>query len=136
MNASLGERSPRRRGCCHRGARQWLGLEGFVLLAGALIAFGVLGQPWWLVPGRSSSPASPRPATWPGPSRRPHVQPRARRPLARRQLGAGDWQAGRPAEALALVWLAHIGPDQLPGVGLKYGDRCTHTHLGDRPDAR
>jgi hypothetical protein len=26
--------------------RRWLGLEGLVLLAGALIAFGALGQPW------------------------------------------------------------------------------------------
>jgi hypothetical protein len=30
--------------------RRWLGVEGFVLLTGALIAFGTLGQPWWLVP--------------------------------------------------------------------------------------
>jgi hypothetical protein len=29
--------------------RRWLGLEGLVLLAGALIAFGARGQPWWLV---------------------------------------------------------------------------------------
>jgi len=38
--------------------------------------------------------------------------------------------------ALALVWLAHIGLDRLLGKGLKYNDRFTHTHLGDRPDAR
>jgi hypothetical protein len=38
--------------------------------------------------------------------------------------------------ALALVWLAHIGLDRLLGTGLKYNDRFTHTHLGDRPDAR
>src|SRR5215470_4739479 len=30
--------------------RRWLLLEGLILLAGALIAFGALGQPWWLVP--------------------------------------------------------------------------------------
>ena len=30
--------------------RRWLGLEGLVLLAGALIAYSTLGQPWWLVP--------------------------------------------------------------------------------------
>ena len=35
--------------------RRWLGLEGLVLLAGALIAFGGLGQPWWLVPASISS---------------------------------------------------------------------------------
>ena len=38
--------------------------------------------------------------------------------------------------ALALIWLAHIGLDRLLGMGLKYSDRFTHTHLGDRPDAR
>ena len=51
-------------------------------------------------------------------------------------LGAGYWQADRLAEALALVWLAHIGLDRLLGMGLKYSDRFTHTHLGDRPEAR
>ena len=36
--------------------RRWLGLEGLVLLAGALIAFGALGQPWWLVPAGILAP--------------------------------------------------------------------------------
>ena len=26
--------------------------------------------------------------------------------------------------------------DRLLGMGLKYNDRFTHTHLGDRPDTR
>ena len=39
--------------------RRWLGLEGLVLLAGALIAFGALGQPWWLVPAGILAPDSP-----------------------------------------------------------------------------
>jgi Domain of unknown function (DUF4260) len=51
-------------------------------------------------------------------------------------LPAGYWQADRLAEALALAWLAHIGLDRLLGMGLKYSDRFTNTHLGDRPDAR
>jgi Domain of unknown function (DUF4260) len=51
-------------------------------------------------------------------------------------LGAGYWQADRLVIALALVWLAHIGLDRLLGTGPKYNDRFTHTHLGDRPDAR
>jgi Domain of unknown function (DUF4260) len=50
--------------------------------------------------------------------------------------GAGYRQADRLVMALALVWLAHIGLDRLLGMGLKYNDRFTHTHLGDRPDAR
>ena len=32
--------------------------------------------------------------------------------------------------ALGLVWLAHIGLDQLLGYGLKYDDSFQHTHLG------
>jgi hypothetical protein len=48
-------------------------------------------------------------------------------------LAAGYWQADRLAMALALIWLAHIGLDRLLGTGLKYNDRFTHTHLGDRP---
>ena len=49
--------SPRRQGAVSLGVgvfvgapRRWLGLEGLVLLAGALIAYSTLGQPWWLVP--------------------------------------------------------------------------------------
>jgi hypothetical protein len=29
-----------------------------------------------------------------------------------------------------------LGLDRLLGMGLKYNDRFTHTHLGDRPDVR
>ena len=36
--------------------RRWLGLEGLVLLAGAVIAFAALGQPWWLVPAAILAP--------------------------------------------------------------------------------
>jgi len=51
-------------------------------------------------------------------------------------LGIGYWQADRLLMALALIWLARIGLDRLLGMGLKYNDRFTHTHLGDRPDVR
>jgi Domain of unknown function (DUF4260) len=57
-------------------------------------------------------------------------------PLPAVMLGAGYWQADRLVMALALVWLAHIGLDRLFGMGLKYNDGFTHTHLGDRRDAR
>src|SRR5215472_14941813 len=36
--------------------RRWLILEGLVLLAGTLIAFAALGQPWWLVPAAILAP--------------------------------------------------------------------------------
>ncbi|MCU1586822.1 MAG: conserved rane protein of unknown function, partial [Frankiales bacterium] len=33
-------------------------------------------------------------------------------------------------QAVALVWLAHIGMDRALGYGLKYDDSFKHTHLG------
>ncbi len=33
----------------------------------------------------------------------------------------------------ALIWLAHIGIDRLAGLGLKFPDRFTHTHLVSQP---
>jgi hypothetical protein len=113
--------------------RRWLRLEGLVLLAGALIAFGALGQPWSLVPtgillpdiAMSGYVAGTRPGA--------HLYNLAHATLLPAvMLGAGYWQADRLLMALALIWLAHIGLDRLLGTGLKYSDRFTHTHLGDR----
>jgi hypothetical protein len=117
--------------------RRWLGLEGLVLLAGTLVAYGALGQPWWIVPAGIPLPdiamAGYLAGTRPGACLYNLAHATL---LPAVMLGAGYWQADRLAEALALVWLAHIGLDRLLGLGLKYSDRFTHTHLGDRPDAR
>jgi hypothetical protein len=138
MNASPGERTvPAGEGVVTGAPRRWLGLEGLVLLAGALIAFGILGQPWWLVPAAVLVPdiaaAGYLAGTRPG-ALLYNLAHTTFLPAV--MLGAGYWQADHLAEALALVWLAHIGLDRLLGMGLKYSDRFTHTHLGDRPDAR
>jgi len=117
--------------------RRWLVLEGLVLLAGALIAFGAVGQPWWLVPAVILAPdiamigylAGTRPG-----ARLYNLTHATLLPAV--MLGAGYWQANRVVMALALVWLAHIGLDRGTGTGLKYNDRFAHTHLGDHPDAR
>lgn len=117
--------------------RRWLGLEGLVLLAGALIAFGALGQPWWLVPAAILAPDIAMSGYLAGTRPGAHLYNLTHAtPLPAVMLGAGYWQADRLVMALALVWLAHIGLDRLLGMGLKYNDRFTHTHLGDRPDAR
>src|SRR5262249_17124913 len=71
--------------------RRWLGLEGLVLLAGALIAFAAPGQPWRLVPATILAPhiaisgyaAGTRPARACPPTPRPagagrHARPRLR----------------------------------------------------------
>ena len=117
--------------------RRWLRHEGLVLLAGALIAFGVLGQPWWLVPAGILAPDIAMSGYLAGARFGAHLYYLAHAtPLPAILLGAGYWQADRLVMALALIWLAHIGLDRLLGTGLKYNDRFTHTHLGDRPDAR
>jgi hypothetical protein len=117
--------------------RRWLLLEGLALLAGALIVFAVLGQPWWLVPVAILAPdlAMAGYAAGTRPGARLYNLTHAT-PLPAVMLGAGYWQADRLLMALALIWLAHIGLDRLLGTGLKYNDRFTHTHLGDRPDTR
>jgi Domain of unknown function (DUF4260) len=116
--------------------RWWLGLEGLVLLAGALVAYAAVGQPWWIVPAGILVPdlAAGGYAAGTRPGARLYNLAHAT-PLPAVLLGVGYWQRDRLVMALALVWLAHIGLDRLLGMGLKYDDRFSHTHLGDHPDA-
>jgi Domain of unknown function (DUF4260) len=117
--------------------RRWLGLEGLVVLAGALIAFAILGQPWWLVPAAILVPDIAMGGYLAGTRPGAHLYNIAHATvLPAVMLGAGYWQADRLVMALALIWLAHIGMDRLLGFGLKYNDRFPHTHLGDHPDTR
>jgi hypothetical protein len=117
--------------------RRWLGIEGLVLLSGALIACGVLGQPWWIVPAGILVPDLAAGGYAAGARPGAHLYNLAHAtPLPAVLLGVGYWQSDRLAMAVALVWLVHIGLDRLLGMGLKYSDRFAHTHLGDHPDAR
>ena len=117
--------------------RRWLGLEGLVLLVGALIAYSTLGQPWWLVPAGILVPDIAMSGYAAGTRLGAHLYNLAHATLVPAvMLGIGYWQADGLLMALALIWLGHIGLDRLLGMGLKYNDRFTHTHLGDRPDVR
>src|SRR5262249_32159237 len=130
-------RSPAAGGVPPGAPRRWLILEGLVLLAGALIAFGALGQPWWLVPAAILAPDLAMTGYLAGTRPGAHLYNLTHAtPVPAVMLGAGYWQADRLVMALALIWLAHIGLDRLLGTGLKYNDRFTHTHLSDRLDAR
>ena len=128
--------SPRGQGAVSPGAgvvvgapRRWLGLEGLVLLAGALIAYSTLGQPWWLVRAGILVPDIAMSGYVAGTRLGAHLYNLAHATLLPAvMLGIGYWQADRLLMALGL--------DRLLGMGLKYNDRFTHTHLGDRPDVR
>src|SRR5262249_18439346 len=117
--------------------RRWLGLEGLALLAGTLIAFAATGQPWWLVPAAILAPDIAMTGYLAGTRPGAHLYNLTHAPPCPAVMPApGYGKANRLVMALALVWLTHIGLDRLLGTGLKYNDRFTHTHLGDRPDAR
>jgi hypothetical protein len=117
--------------------RRWLSVEGLVLLASALIVFGILGQAWWLVLAAILAPDIAMSGYLAGTRPGAHLYNLTHATvLPAVMLGVGYWQADRLVMALALVWLAHIGLDRLLGMGLKYNDRFPHTHLGPRPDAR
>ena len=128
--------SPRGQGAVSPGAgvvvgapRRWLGLEGLVLLAGALIAYSTLGQPWWLVPAGILVPDIAMSGYVAGTRLGAHLYNLAHATfLPAVMLGIGYWRADRLLMALGL--------DRLLGMGLKYNDRFTHTHLGGRPDVR
>src|SRR5262249_59715393 len=89
--------------------RRWLGLEGLVLLAGALIAFGALGQPWWLVPAAILAPDIAVSGYLVGNRVGAHLYNLAHAtPLPAVLLGAGYWQANRLIIAFAPLWLAPL----------------------------
>lgn len=111
--------------------RRWLRVEGFTLLAVAVLLFATTHQPWWLVPLTILLPDLSMLGY-----------------LRDSRLGAALYNLGHAyplpgtvavaamathhplAEALGLLWLAHIGMDRAAGYGLKYGTDFTHTHLG------
>lgn len=112
--------------------RALLRLEGMTLLAGALVLyFHALDQPFWLVPlllfvpdlfmagyarSRRAGAAFYNLAhSYPAPA----------------VLGLTCLLADQPlGQAVALVWLAHIGMDRALGYGLKYDSDFKDTHLG------
>lgn len=111
--------------------RAWLRAEAAVLLAGALAAYSTTRQSWWLLPALILLPDLAW-AGYLGGTRLGAVSYNAAHatPLPAVMIGLGWWQHRPLVLALGLVWLAHIGLDQLLGYGLKYDDSFQHTHLG------
>ena len=103
-----------------------------MLLAAALWAFfGATDEPWWLVPALLLLPdlfmvgyarSAPTGALI---YNLAHAYP------APALLGAiGVVADSATAQAVALVWFAHIGMDRAAGYGLKYATSFGDTHLG------
>lgn len=122
---------PQASGAVTGGPNTILRLEGAIVLGAASIAYAHIGHGWvffaalFLVPDLSMLGY-----------------------LVNRKIGANVYNAGHSyifpamtgafgvfqsqpiADAVALIWIAHIGFDRLLGYGLKYDTAFTHTHLG------
>ncbi len=110
---------------------QWLLQgEGAVLLAGSVIAYGVVGGAWWLFAVLFLAPdlaalgylINARVGAACYNALHTQVAPVL-------VLGLGAYAHSPLAVTLALIWLAHIGLDRMVGLGLKYPTKFQDTHL-------
>jgi hypothetical protein len=122
--------APRRAGWVPVSPAVTLRVEGAVLLAAAVAAYGLIGVSWWwfagllLVPdlGMLGYLAGPRIGAFTY-----NLTHTLSLPLA---VGAVGLVSGSTLLiAAALIWLAHIGMDRALGYGLKYPTHFRDTHL-------
>jgi hypothetical protein len=112
--------------------RRILRAEGLTLLAGALVVyFHALDQPYWLVPALLFVPD----LFMIGYARSTHagvaLYNLAHSYPVPAALGVTALLTEQPlGQAVALIWLGHIGMDRALGYGLKYDSDFKDTHLG------
>ncbi len=116
------------------GVKLILRAEGFAWLAVAAVAYAHVGYSWWLFAVLFLAPDISFAGYLLGPKWGAAGYNLLHTTLAPLTLGAIALALQAPlGEALALIWLAHIGFDRALGYGLKYATGFTHTHLGGRP---
>ena len=111
----------------------YAGAEGLALLAGAVWAYGLAGQSWWLFAALLLAPdllmlGYLRDARWGA-----AVYNAGHTTLAPLALLVAGWTASMPLPwALGLIWAAHVGMDRAMGYGLKYarGFKASHLSVG------
>jgi hypothetical protein len=113
------------------GPRLLLRLEGLTLFAGAVVAFNMTQQPWWLFALLILAPDLSMLGYLAGPRIGALVYNAVHvtfGPIVLTVVGLlfGDL----PVLGVAMIWLAHIGIDRALGYGLKYGNGFGFTHLG------
>jgi hypothetical protein len=113
------------------GVAVLLRLEGLALCAAALAAYGHLGASWLAFAALFLAPDLAMAGYLFGPRRGAAAYNLAHATVAPLALGAASVALGSTAaEAIALVWIAHIGFDRALGLGLKYAAGFGQTHLG------
>ena len=110
-----------------------LRLEGAVVLAAAVAAYVFVGGSWLLFALLLLAPDLAMIGYGFGPVAGAAVYNAAHTYLAPAALGSTGLALGAPTmQALALIWIAHIGLDRALGYGLKYTTGFGDTHLGHK----
>lgn len=113
------------------GVVSLLRLEGAAVLAAAVAAYVFVGGSWLLFALLLFVPDLAMIAYRFGPVAGAAAYNAAHTYLAPAALGAAGLALGAPAmQALALIWVAHIGLDRALGYGLKHATGFGDTHLG------
>ena len=111
--------------------RLLLRAEGAALLVVGILLYSQTDTSWWLFAVLFLAPDLSFIGYLGGPRAGAAAYNAAHTTLAPALLGISGWLLGqRLAEALALIWAAHIGFDRLLGYGLKYAAGFGFTHLG------
>ena len=113
------------------GPRLMLRLEGLTLFLGAIVAFSMTEQPWWLFALLILAPDLSMAGYLAGNRVGALVYNAAHVTLGPIVLTVvGLLLSDLPMLGVAMIWLAHIGIDRALGYGLKYGNGFGFTHLG------
>jgi hypothetical protein len=113
------------------GVASLLRLEGLVVLAAALFAYASIGGSWLLFALLLLAPDLAMIGYRFGPVVGAAAYNAVHAYLAPAALGAAGLALGAPTtQALALIWIAHIGLDRALGYGLKYATGFGDSHLG------
>ncbi len=113
------------------GVAPQLRLEGLAVFLGAVSAYSWLGGSWPLFALLLLAPDLAMIAYRFGPAFGAAAYNAVHATLAPAALGAAGLALGMPImQALALIWIAHIGLDRALGYGLKYATGFGDTHLG------
>jgi hypothetical protein len=113
------------------GVAVLLRLEGLAVCAAALAAYAHLGASWLAFAALFLAPDLAMAGYLFGPRLGAAAYNLAHAYVAPLALGAASVALGSTAaEAIALVWIAHIGFDRALGLGLKYVTGFGQTHLG------
>ena len=113
------------------GVAALLRLEGLAVLAAAASAYAFIGGSWLLFALLLLAPDVAMIGYRFGPAVGATAYNAVHAYLAPAALGAIGLALGAPTmQALALIWIAHIGLDRALGYGLKYATGFGDAHLG------